>query len=1292
MQGMQAMTNDAQAASVETVRKRRAVWIDVGGTFTDALLREADGELRTCKVLSTGVVKGRVRGVGSGNRIDTDLRDVASDFFDDYELRCFDAGAGESFRTRVRCAEGRAREEGLRLETAERPPAWVVQGTPFELSCGESAPILAIRRLLGLRRSDPIGELEVRLGTTRGTNALLERKGARTAWITTEGFGDILKIGNQDRPRLFDLNIRKPAPLFEAVVEVGERMDPAGEATVEPDEAAIREHLGGLREAGVEALAVGFLHACRNGAHERRVREIAEGMGFGQISLSSEVSPTIKIVARGDTTVVDAYLTPVIRAYFEEIATALPGSRLSVMTNAGALAAPGTVGGKDVVLSGPAGGVVGFAGAARSAGFQRAIGFDMGGTSTDVSRFDGAYDYEYETMKAGVRISAPMLAIETVAAGGGSICGYDGTKLTVGPDSAGADPGPACYGRGGPLAVTDLNLFLGRVQADFFPFALDRGAVEQRLDELIARLGESGGEKLNRAGLARGLLRIANARMAGAIKKISVARGYDVREYALVGFGGAAGQHVCAVARELGMHTVLIHGLASVLSAYGMGLAEAGKFAVRTVTAPCSAETWAELEGLYAGMEADLRQHLLNDGVEAEALTAPERTLEVRYVGQSSTLEVAFDEPDAVRAAFEESHRRLYGHFFPGRKLEVVHARARLGARGAKPRQAATAESEYTPSPSLYRRVIFEGEAVETPAHWISDFSPGARIKGPALLLEENSCVVVEPGWEAKFTGRGDLILTDAGVEASMAGPAPEATPVELELFNHRFAAIAEQMGATLQRTALSVNVKERLDFSCALFTGEGDLVANAPHVPVHLGAMSECVKRVIEDVPDLAPGDVILTNDPMRGGSHLPDLTVITPVFDASGTRRLFFTASRAHHAEIGGTRPGSMPPDSKNLAEEGVLIRNFKVVEGGEPRLDALREHLTAGPYPSRMPEENLADVSAQIAANQRGVADVQSLMKSAGQKATLAFMRHIQAAAEEKMRACLRRFGDGVYRFEDAMDDGSAIRVEITLRDGAAKLDFTGSAGVHAGNLNANRAIVSAAAIYCFRCLIGEDIPLNSGVLAPVEIVLPEGMLNPPAKGDPAQCPAVAGGNVETSQRVVDVILGALGVVAASQGTMNNLTFGDARFGYYETLCGGSGAGPDFDGADAVHTHMTNTRLTDPEVLETQYPVQLRRFEIRGGSGGKGRHRGGNGVRREIEFLAPVEVSLLTQRRERAPFGLCGGEEGARGRNRIKRAGGEAYEDLGPIARLEAARGDRLLIETPGGGGYGSPEAAG
>lgn len=1221
--------------------------------------------------------------MGGGRTLNTSLEEAPAGFYAGYEIRFVGASENETFRARI------VRSEGGRLELNRDASGHAFRDRTFEVVSGEPAPLVGIRILLGRGLKDPVGPAEVRLGTTRATNALLERKGVRTAWITTEGFEDVLAIGNQDRPRLFDLEIRKPVPLYERAVGVIERLNAEGEVLTPLDEETLKAQLEGLRAEGIEALAVGLLHAYRNGAHERRVRAVARDAGFAQISLSSEVSPTIRIVPRGDTTVVDAYLTPVIHDYLDSIQSGLPEAKLRVMTSAGALVSTTGASGKDLVLSGPAGGVVGLAGVAREAGLDAAIGFDMGGTSTDVSRYDGAFEFEYETQKAGVRIVSPMLAIETVAAGGGSICGFDGQKLTVGPESAGADPGPACYGRGGPLAVTDLNFYLGRLPSEFFPFRLDAGAVGKRLQGVSERIDSAGGKALSEVEIAEGCLRIANAHMAAAIKRISVARGYDIRRYGLISFGGAAGQHACAVARELGIRTVLIHPFASVLSAWGMGVADISRFAVRSVLKPLTADTVALLMKVFQEMESDLTEELREEEGIAEGPIETQRLLEVRYRGQSTTLAVGFTDADGIREAFEASHEQLYGHLFEGRGVEVVNARARMIVKGSPPdpdRQAATA---HRPDPSEFRAVIFAGVERQTPVHVWRGLKPGAEIDGPALIVETNSTIVVEPGWSARMTEGGHLRMNDPSGEATPGEESDEVNAVDLEIFNNHFASIAEQMGATLRRTSLSVNVKERLDFSCAIFTARGDLVANAPHVPVHLGAMSECVKQMLRDVPDLGPGDVILTNDPLRGGSHLPDLTVITPVFNEAGAELLFLTASRAHHAEIGGIRPGSMPPDSKNLAEEGVVIRNFKVMEGGVARFEPLKRLLLEARYPSRAPEENLADVSAQIAANRRGAGALETMLQRFGRERTLAYMGHIQKAAEGKMRDCLRRFGDGVYEFEDALDDGSPVRVKITIRDGSSTLDFSGSAGVHPGNLNANRAIVSAAVIYCFRCLIGEDIPLNSGVLAPVKIVLPEGMLNPPIHEDPALCPAVVGGNVETSQRIVDVIFGALGAVAASQGTMNNLTFGNERFGYYETICGGSGAGPGFAGAEAVHTHMTNTRLTDAEVLEKEYPVRLRRFGIRSGSGGVGEFSGGCGVVREIEFLEPMSVSLLTQRRQRQPYGLAGGGPGAAGVNRLLRAreGGEG-QVLGEIARFEAAPGDRLIVETPGGGGYGTP----
>lgn len=1225
-------------------------WIDVGGTFTDCVGRAPDGTWHARKVLSSGVVKGQI-GPGSLPAYVVDPQRAGREpigFWNGAALRVLDETGAVIATTEVWEHEtlGRFR---LRSSLGEH----VRDGVRYELSTGDEAPILAIRLLLGLSRSQPMPPVIVRLGTTRGTNALLTRRGARTAFVTTRGFADVLRIGYQNRPRLFDLNIRKPEPLYECVAEIDERLAADGSVLKPLDEAAARRELQRLREQGVTSLAICLLHAYLNPAHELRLAELAAEAGFDEVSLSSHVAPRMKIVPRGDTTVVDAYLNPILREYVTKLERSLPGSQLRLLTSAGGLVAAEHFTGKDSILSGPAGGVVGMSRAALAAGFPRAVGFDMGGTSTDVARFDGRLETEFETEKAGVRIAAPMLAIETVAAGGGSICRFDGARLLVGPESAGADPGPACYGRGGPLTVTDVNFYLGRIDATRFPFPLDRAAVERRLEEVARGLNASGERTWSLPEIAAGFVRIANAAMARAIRSVSLAKGYDPRDYVLVAFGGAAAQHACATADELGMTQVLVHPFASLLSAVGAGLADVS----RRKSAPWYRlwnDSRDELAAEFARLEAAGQGELLAEGTPAERISFA-RSLELRYRGVDAALVIAEPADGDFAVAFAAEHQRLYGYLQPQRPIEVtaVHVETLGRSRESLP-------------PSLP--------------------IAGKVIEGPAILPDDFTCTVVEPGWRAEVRSDRSLLLTRVAATTPAAKTSSDtADPILLEVFHNLFTGVAEQMGHTLRNTAGSVNVKERLDFSCALFTATGDLVVNAPHIPVHLGAMGETVRRIIADNPELAPGDVFVTNDPYRGGSHLPDVTVVTPVFHADETRPRFFVANRAHHAEIGGTTPGSMPPFSRNLAEEGVLIRNFKLFDAGAARFDALRSLLTSGPYPSRAVEENLADLSAQVAANRQGVAGLARMIDEHSLPVVEGYMRHIQATAERKMRRTLAALPDGERRFADALDDGTPIVATLTIRGDAATIDFTGAGPVSAGNLNANRAITTAAVLYTLRLLVGEDVPLNQGLLAPVTIVLPECILNPPAHDDPAKCPAVVGGNVETSQRVVDVLLGAFGLAAASQGTMNNLLFGDATFGYYETICGGAGATADAPGADAVHTHMTNTRLTDPEVFERRFPVRLKSFAIRRGSGGAGQHRGGDGVAREIEFLQPVTLSLVTQRRERQPYGLKGGEPGAAGRNQLQRASGEEIP-LPGITRVDIQPGDTLTIETPGGGGWG------
>ncbi|RMG39022.1 MAG: hydantoinase [Planctomycetota bacterium] len=1430
-----AQTAGSAAGTQCTVTEVRVweFWIDVGGTFTDCVARGPDGSLRIEKVLSSAVTKGRGRLDASGTRL-TDAKRIGDGdrFWDGAPIRLRLGGADAEWHaatvTRFESEAGRfhlapavprdftgavdrarwatPRTEGAGDGDRDGWPAGPL--VDYELCPPIEAPVLAIRRILRCPLSDPVPPCVVKLGTTRGTNALLTRTGARTAFVTNEGLGDVLRIGYQDRPRLFDLAIRKPRPLFEQSVEIPGRLDARG-VDIEPlDRDAVRRRLAGLREAGVESLAVCLMHAYANDAHERAVKEEAQALGFRDVSISSEVTPAIKIVSRGDTTVVDAYLNPVLRDYVMELQQQLPGCRLKLMTSSGGLVDGARFTGKDSLFSGPAGGVIGFSKIAARAGFPQSIGFDMGGTSTDVARFDGSYEMEYETTKAGVRIVAPMLAIETVAAGGGSICGFDGVKLSVGPQSAGASPGPACYGGGGPLTVTDVNVWLGRILPEAFPFPLDLQAIEKRLTDLCERVARSPlGRRYQPIELAEGFRRIANINMARAIRNISVAKGYDPREYVLVCFGGAGGQHACALARELQMPRILFHPAAGVLSALGIGCADVRRLGQRAILSPLSVQVYEQIGRVFDELERRLVQEVLDEGMAAAGLAPTRCQLDLRYAGQDAFLTIDVPEqwrprgdgparqaagssernaaagvraaPAAdgspavpsgrdvgwicrqVAEAFHREHQRRYGYTYPDRPIEVVNARVEVVASTPAPAEPERPVVPRTPRPSRFIQAHFEGRSVRMGVFWRDDLQPGDRLIGPAMVCEATSTTVIDPGFVGEVNSRGEIVVINTLVvkdvagssvvrfaetnrervtvgsptssapvvpaargtrESDVSGDAGAADPVLLEVFYNQFASIAEQMGITLRNTAISTNVKERLDFSCAIFDPDGNLVVNAPHIPVHLGAMSETVRCVLRDNPDLGLGDVFVTNDPFRGGSHLPDITVVTPVH-GDDEQLLFWTASRAHHAEIGGIVPGSMPPFSVNLAEEGVLIRNFRLVHRGRSRLHELGELLRSGPYPSRAVRDNLADIEAQAAANRRGALQLLELIDRHGVGTVQAYMRHIQRAASEKMRLALTALPDGTYRFVDHLDDGARIAVAITIRGDRARVDFTGTdpplgprpspplesgtgsaAGKHGRggpaasrpvglNLNANRAITTAAVLYVFRCMIGEDIPLNSGVLEPVEIVLPECLLNPPGDEDPSRCPAMVGGNVETSQRIVDVLLGALGLAAASQGTMNNLTFGDATFGYYETICGGAGATRDHPGADAVHTHMTNTRLTDPEVLEHRFPVRVRRFAIRRGSGGRGRQPGGCGVVRELQFLKPVRAAILSERRgPYPPFGLDGGRPGAVGRNAIVRAGEPVPEELPAKCEIEVRPGDVLVIETPGGGGYGPPAPTG
>ena len=1276
------MGHEREDAGAPTKAEVWQFWIDVGGTFTDCFGRSPRGDLLRHKLLSSGITKGVVE-AGSDNQhiVDPIRRGDPPNFWVGYQIQFVDP-----FGTPVaQAAVDRFDSESGVLDLDRTLPNTSIEGLAYELNSDEEAPLIAIRYLLRRSRLHALPPMSVRLGTTRGTNALITRRGAATAFVTTRGFGDILEIGYQNRPKLFELAIHKRQALYTNVAEIDERISSDGSvlqpASVEQIEASLQK----LKALGIQSLAICLLNSYANDQHEVLVARTAEDLGFKEISVSSQVAPLVRIVPRGDTTVMDAYLNPVLRQYVQSLREPLGDSRLQILTSAGGLVDADKFVGKDSILSGPAGGVVGFAEVAQAAGFKQAIGFDMGGTSTDVSRFDGRYDVEYETEKAGVRVVAPMMAIETVAAGGGSICHFDGVKLAVGPDSAGADPGPACYGRGGPLAVTDLNLFQGKIPPDRFPFPLDHAAVQRRLTELRDRVAEATGTRYELHEMAQGLLAVANGNMVQAIRSISIAKGCDPREYVLVAFGGAAGQHACAVARDLGIQKILNHPDAGILSAYGIGMADVVRHRAEGVYQPYSEHVVEQLESTFERLADSARAEILAEGISKEHVSVT-RSLDLRYQGLDASLTVPEPDQHTFSEAYHQQHERLYGYRHDGRPIEIVAVRVEVAGHTPQSLPPASKAVPRRVHPDTELEAWFETGRVMTGVVARESLQPGDRLAGPLIITEPRSTTVVDPGWEAEVLPRGELLLVDRG-SVSTATVSTDADPILLEIFNNQFAGIAEQMGITLRNTSSSVNVKERLDFSCALFTAKGDLVVNAPHIPVHLGAMGETVRSILAENQTIAPGDVFLTNDPYRGGAHLPDVTVVTPVFSEGSSRLLFFTASRAHHAEIGGIVPGSMPPFSKNLAEEGVLIANFKVVDRGSSRLDALRDLLLSGPYPTRSVDDNLADVTAQIAANNQGALDLRRLIERYTQPVVEAYMDHIQRAAARKMRLALQKFPDGKHSFTDCMDDGSPVTVAVTIDNDKAVVDFTGTGPVMPGNLNANRAIVTAAVMYVLRCLIDEDIPLNQGVLEPVRIVLPQCMLSPPRYDDPAQCAAVVGGNVETSQRVVDVLLGALGVAAASQGTMNNLLFGDATFGYYETICGGAGATPDRDGTDAVHTHMTNTRLTDPEVMEQRFPVRLLEFSIRRGSGGRGRNRGGDGTVRRIEFLKSLDLSILSQRRGTyPPFGLNGGESGQIGRQVLHRADG-TEERLPAAAHCQVHRGDVLVLETPGGGAFGA-----
>jgi 5-oxoprolinase (ATP-hydrolysing) len=1165
----------------------------------------------------------------------------------------------------------------------------------------KDAAVAGIRHLLGLKPGELVRSERVecvKMGTTVATNALLERKGEPTLLVTTRGFRDALRIAYQNRPRLFDRNIMLPELLYSAVIEAQERVGANGELVTPLDESLLKSELTAQYAKGLRSVSIVFMHGYRYTAHELAAERIAKEVGFTQISVSHKTSPMMKFVSRGDTTVVDAYLSPILSRYVSQVASELPGVKLFFMQSSGGLTDAHAFQGKDAILSGPAGGIVGMARTAKIANFDKVIGFDMGGTSTDVSHFAGEFEREFETQVAGVRMRAPMMSIHTVAAGGGSILEFDGSRFRVGPESAGANPGPASYRRGGPLAVTDANVMVGKIQPRHFPKvfgaaaneALSYDAALEKFNLISAKTGRQP------EVVAEGFINIAVQQMANAIKKISVARGYDVTRYTLQCFGGAGGQHACLVADALGMTRVFVHPYAGVLSAYGMGLADQSVIREQAVELLLAQEALAEVSAKLEALSQKASQELKSQEMGQGAVMV-HRRVHVKYQGTDTALVVPFGDLASIEAAFEKAYKQRFAFLMQGKAFVVEAVSVEAVISGDAPAEKRHALHEPRAVPSRETVKMFSGGQWHEALLVVrEDLQPGDVIPGPAIIAEKNATTIVEPGWEANLTALDHLVLERRAQRAIKFAAGTTVDPVLLEVFNNLFMNIAEQMGLQLQNTAYSVNIKERLDFSCALFDAEGNLIANAPHMPVHLGSMGESIKTVVnENKATMQPGNVYVLNDPYHGGTHLPDVTVITPVYVGDGKSPLFYVGSRGHQADIGGTTPGSMPPFSTRIEEEGVQINNFLLVERGILREKEMIALLESGEYPSRNPYQNMADLKAQIAANEKGVQELRKMVDQFGLDVVQAYMGHVQDNAEESVRRALvtlsSRLKDSSFTLP--LDNGAQIKVAIRV-DGkarSAEVDFTGTSPQQTNNFNAPKAVCMAAVLYVFRTLVDDDIPLNAGCLKPLKVTIPAGcMLNP---NPPA---SVVAGNVETSTCITNALYGALGLMAGSQPTMNNFTFGNERHQYYETISGGSGAGGLFDangqlvggfnGTSVVQTHMTNSRLTDPEVLEFRFPVRLESYEIRQGSGGAGQFTGGNGGIRRVKFLEPMTASILSNGRIHPAFGMNGGKSGAVGINRVVRKDG-SVEELGHIGSAPMQAGDVFEIHTPGGGGFGA-----
>ncbi len=1272
---------------MENTENNWKLWVDTGGTFTDCLAVDPYQNLTRAKVLSTGALRGRIVAVLSEKEGTIQVNcnwTTQKDIFTGYQFKLLN-----SAHIPVQII-GSNLELG-QLTLSSLPDRDSLKAADFEISATEEAPILAARLVTNTPLRQPLPPIEMRLGSTKGTNAILEKKGSKVIFMVTRGFRDLVKIGTQQRKDIFALHILQTEPLYTEVIEVDERIGSKGEVIRPLTESEVNRVIEFAKTKKAEAIAIAFPHSYLNPEHEMLLTKRLKEAGIKYISASAFLAPTIKILPRAETAITNAYLSVIIENYLQGVLQKLPEGSLKVMTSAGGLVDAQYYQPVDSLLSGPAGGVVGAAYIARLIGLYtgqapKLLTLDMGGTSTDVSRYDQEFSYRYELQMGDTHLSVPSLAIETVAAGGGSLCYFDGHKLSVGPESAGANPGPACYGFGGPLALTDINLLMGKLKEDRFGIPIHKEAAQAAFRQLKDTLNASSKHPVSEEALLNGFISIANEKMVEAIRKLSVQKGYDPTAFSLLAFGGAGGQHACEVAQLLQMKQVIVPYDAGLLSAFGIGQAAIERMVTRQVIQPLHSVI-GQLDMWIAEVSLEAKEKIRREGYSDEQISIRSRQIFLRFEGQEASLPIDYEKNVNLHEVFREKYKQLYGHWLAHRTIELESIKVTASVEGNLPELPEIHLNIYSPDPSDYSNCFLNGKWQEIPVFYWEDLQPGASIQGPALVISNNCSVTVENNWVFELDIFNNIIINyneeNQDVQTKRNSiEKPES--VQLELFTNRFTAIAEEMGFLLERVAFSVNVKERLDFSCGILDPDGNLVVNAPHIPVHLGSLGICVRKVKEKLL-LEPGDVVITNHPQYGGSHLPDITLIAPAF-TDNQSLIGYVAIRAHHTEVGGTRPGSMPPDATSLAEEGVVIAPTYLLRKGEPRWHEIEQILMAGPYPTRAIRENMADLNGTLAAIQLGVSSLKELSQKFSLALVLKYQKALTQYARFSLTESLQKLKETVFKAQEFLDDGTPLSVRIQINNSEIMFDFTGSGPTHPANLNATPAIVNSAVIYVLRLLINKPIPLNEGIMESVRLIIPQGILNPDFTKNPEACPAVVGGNTETSQRLVDTLLKAFGLAACSQGTMNNLLFGNASFGYYETIGGGTGAGNGFHGASAVHQHMTNTRITDPEIFELRYPVRLDEFSIRMYSGGKGKWQGGEGIIRKITFLQPVSLTLLSQHRKELPYGLHGGEAGKKGEQKIIRHNG-TEETMDGIDQKELLPGDRLILRTPGGGGYGT-----